>query len=246
MSTPTRMGKNALVRGSQRHQGSLQTPTGTWQMPTWAFGKASTPPPGSKLDWKQITSSIYWSSEAATYNQWVDHPSAGEHLIKYADQSYKYAINTGYNAYPNPTVQGAGPRSSSTACTWATPPAASPSERARWSSCSRIWIRRSSRSASSGPPARVPRRRSPTSPSQATGRGVSIRRGHSPTGSERSGLDVPRRAASRVQLGRPEVLNANHATVLNGHEVVEARGGVLVSRDLLVPPESWRLRIHPH
>jgi len=111
MSTPTRMGKNALVSGADRHQGSYMTPTGSWVMPDGAFGKAATKPSGSKpsLHWKQIVSSSYWSSEpGSTYNTWVNHESAGEHLIKYAGQSYKYAINSGYNSLPNTRIEGRG------------------------------------------------------------------------------------------------------------------------------------------
>ncbi|MEI6624559.1 MAG: hypothetical protein WCP28_21935, partial [Actinomycetes bacterium] len=109
MSTPTRAGKNALVSGADRHQGSSMTPTGSWAMPSWAFGAASSPPAGAKVGWKQIVSSSYWSSEpGSTYNTWVNHESAGEHLIKYAGQSYKYAINSGYNSLPNTRIEGRG------------------------------------------------------------------------------------------------------------------------------------------
>ena len=111
MSATTRVGKNGLVAGADRHQGSAQTPTGSWVLPSWGFGKASSKPSGARIGWNQIRSTSYWSSESgSTYNTWVDSSGgvSGEHLINYADESYEFAINSGYNAPPNTRVEGRG------------------------------------------------------------------------------------------------------------------------------------------
>jgi len=110
MSAPTRMGRNGLVAGSSRHQGSSMTPTGSWAMPTWGFGWAGAAPSGSRLGWKQIRSNSYWSAEhRSSYNTWVTSSSgiAGERL-KSAGPSYEFAIDSGYNALPNARVYGRG------------------------------------------------------------------------------------------------------------------------------------------
>jgi len=111
MSAPTRLGRNGLVAGSARHQGSSMTPTGSWSMPTWGFGKAAAAPRGSRLGWRQIKSTTYWTSaQGSTYNTWVSSSSGvpGEHLADNAGASYEFAIDSGYNAPPNPSVYGRG------------------------------------------------------------------------------------------------------------------------------------------
>jgi len=109
MSVTVRAGKKAFTSGTSRHQGSNTTPTGTWWLPNWAFGKSGYKPSGLKLKWRNLTNGVYWSSEQGSeYNTWVNHSASGEHLINYANESYKYAINSGYNSLPNNRVYGRG------------------------------------------------------------------------------------------------------------------------------------------
>jgi L,D-peptidoglycan transpeptidase YkuD (ErfK/YbiS/YcfS/YnhG family) len=110
MSATTRMGRNAMVEGTARHQGSSTTPTGSWAMPTWGFGWADSAPSGSHMGWRQIRSDSYWSAEQdSTYNTWVSSSSgvSGEHL-RSMGASYEFAIDSGFNAPPNPRVYGRG------------------------------------------------------------------------------------------------------------------------------------------
>jgi L,D-peptidoglycan transpeptidase YkuD (ErfK/YbiS/YcfS/YnhG family) len=110
LSSPTRMGRKAMVAGTARHQGSSTTPTGSWIMPSWGFGWAGSAPSGSRLGWKQIKSTSYWSAEpGSSYNTWVTSSSsvAGERL-RSAGPPYEFAIDSGYNAPPNTRVYGRG------------------------------------------------------------------------------------------------------------------------------------------
>jgi L,D-peptidoglycan transpeptidase YkuD (ErfK/YbiS/YcfS/YnhG family) len=110
LSAPTRNGRSGLVEGRSRHQGSGTTPTGIWVLGSFGFGDASRAPSGSKVPWRQITSSTYWTSEQGSrYNTWVESGSSvpGEHLQD-AGRSYEFAIDSGYNARPNESVYGRG------------------------------------------------------------------------------------------------------------------------------------------
>jgi len=108
MNVTANFGDNGLVDGAKRKQGNLQTPTGIWTIGSFLFGLHSSPPAGTKMPYRAIKESSYWSSERdSTYNTWVDHRVSGEHLID-ADPQYEYAFNTGYNAPPNKRVIGRG------------------------------------------------------------------------------------------------------------------------------------------
>jgi L,D-peptidoglycan transpeptidase YkuD (ErfK/YbiS/YcfS/YnhG family) len=111
LSTPTRLGKNGLVEGRARQQGSATTPTGVWVLGSFGFGGASSAPQGARVPWRQIKDTTYWTSEqGSSYNTWVDssHALAGEHLLDSAGQAYEFAIDSGYNAPPNESVYGRG------------------------------------------------------------------------------------------------------------------------------------------
>jgi L,D-peptidoglycan transpeptidase YkuD (ErfK/YbiS/YcfS/YnhG family) len=110
LSAPTRNGRNGMVEGRSRHQGSGTTPTGVWVLGSFGFGDASSAPNGAKVPWRQITSSTYWTSEQGSrYNSWVESSRSipGEHLQD-AGPSYEFAIDSGYNARPNESVYGRG------------------------------------------------------------------------------------------------------------------------------------------
>ena len=101
-------GANGLVDGVDRRTGNLETPTGIWRIGSFLFGLHDSPPAGTLMPYKPITSNSYWSSERdGTYNTWVDHSVNGEHLIN-ADPQYEYAFNSGYNSPPNERVFGRG------------------------------------------------------------------------------------------------------------------------------------------
>jgi len=108
MNVVANFGDNGLVDGEKRKQGNLQTPTGIWTIGSFVFGLHSSAPGGTKMPYRPIKNSSYWSSERdSTYNTWVDHRVSGEHLID-ADPQYEYAFNTGYNSPPNKRVIGRG------------------------------------------------------------------------------------------------------------------------------------------
>ena len=110
MSVRIRFGSRGLTNGGTRRAGSRTTPTGIWRLPGYGFGMHSGAPAGTKLDYRRIRRTSWWSSERnATYNTWVESRTYvyGEHLADYPVQ-YEYAISTGYNAKPNPQVYGRG------------------------------------------------------------------------------------------------------------------------------------------
>lgn len=92
--------------GSAR-EGSTRTPSGDFGI-TKAFGiKAN---PGAKLPYVKVTSSMYWCSDKAYYNQLVDvrkhpHNCSGEHLISISPY-YNYGLFFDYNT--NPVKYGKG------------------------------------------------------------------------------------------------------------------------------------------
>jgi L,D-peptidoglycan transpeptidase YkuD (ErfK/YbiS/YcfS/YnhG family) len=109
MSTAANFGATGLGDGLKRKQGNLQTPTGLWSIGTFLFGMSKNPPSGTKMVYRQIDSTAWWSADPGSkYNTWVEKkPQSGERLADSTVQ-YQYAFNTGYNAPPNPTVYGRG------------------------------------------------------------------------------------------------------------------------------------------
>ena len=88
-------GKNGL--SEDRYEGDNTTPIGAFPI-LHAFGIADNP--GTSMEWKDVTSTSYWSGEEDTYNTWVESTTkiAGEHLADY--YQYKYAMAIGYNIDP--------------------------------------------------------------------------------------------------------------------------------------------------
>lgn len=110
LSTAANFGANGLVDGVQRRQGDKQTPTGIWTLGSFLFGQHPAPPAGTKMPYRHVTQSSWWSSEPnATYNTWVNSSAhvSGEHLADSVVQ-YQYAFNTGFNAPPSQRVIGRG------------------------------------------------------------------------------------------------------------------------------------------
>jgi L,D-peptidoglycan transpeptidase YkuD (ErfK/YbiS/YcfS/YnhG family) len=110
LTTPANFGKTGLVDGRTRQSGHLNTPTGIWWIGGFLFGQHASAPPGTKMPYRPITATSWWSSRPdATYNTWVESAShvAGEHLQDSTVQ-YEYAFDTGYNAPPNERVIGRG------------------------------------------------------------------------------------------------------------------------------------------
>lgn len=104
LSVPCRFGSRGLTDGATRTAGSRTTPTGIWVMPSYAFGKASTPPSGTKIAYRKITTKSWWSGvRNSTYNTWVTSSTriAGIRLYDYRSSIYRYAVPTGFNAPPN-------------------------------------------------------------------------------------------------------------------------------------------------
>jgi L,D-peptidoglycan transpeptidase YkuD (ErfK/YbiS/YcfS/YnhG family) len=109
LKTPTRMGTNGLTDGETRHSGNRTTPTGIWNIGSFLFGKAATPPAGTLMPYRQIKNNSYWSGEHdSTYNTWVNHKVSGEHLITAADLQYEFVLDSAYNEPPNKRVIGRG------------------------------------------------------------------------------------------------------------------------------------------
>ena len=109
-SATANFGANGLVDGAKRKQGNLQTPTGIWHIGSFLFGQHASPPSGTKMRYRAITSRSWWSCRAdSTYNTWVESSShvSGEHLAD-ATVQYEYAFDTGYNSPPNQRVFGRG------------------------------------------------------------------------------------------------------------------------------------------
>ena len=91
-------------------EGLSVTPEGIFEL-GFAFGNA--PNPGTKMEYRQVTDSIYWvdDPDSLYYNRWVDtsvsYPdwSSAEHLASVGDD-YRYAVVIQYNMHP--VVSGAG------------------------------------------------------------------------------------------------------------------------------------------
>jgi L,D-peptidoglycan transpeptidase YkuD (ErfK/YbiS/YcfS/YnhG family) len=109
LSVPARFGRNGLIDGVARREGSGTTPTGIWLIPDYTFGTHAQAPAGTRMGYRQITPHSWWSSLAgASYNTWVEADSwTGEHLADYPS-AYEFAVSTGYNALPNESVYGRG------------------------------------------------------------------------------------------------------------------------------------------
>jgi L,D-peptidoglycan transpeptidase YkuD (ErfK/YbiS/YcfS/YnhG family) len=110
ISTAADFGAKGLVNGLTRRQGHLQTPTGIWSLGTFVFGEPRTAPSGTKMPYRRITPTVWWSARpGSTYNTWVSSSRAiaGERLASSPVQ-YHYALNTGFNALPNSRVIGRG------------------------------------------------------------------------------------------------------------------------------------------
>ena len=90
------VGRNGIWK---TREGDVKTPVGTFKV-TEAFGVYGNP--GTSVKYTKLTSSLYWSGEAGTYNTMVDSnvlghiPANSEHLIDYQPH-YNYALNIGYN-----------------------------------------------------------------------------------------------------------------------------------------------------
>jgi L,D-peptidoglycan transpeptidase YkuD (ErfK/YbiS/YcfS/YnhG family) len=110
LSTPANLGKTGLTDGETRQSGHLNTPTGIWWLGSFVFGQHAAAPAGTRMAYRHITSTSWWSAEHnATYNEWLNSSSHvnGEHLQDSKVQ-YEYAFNTGYNSLPNRRVIGRG------------------------------------------------------------------------------------------------------------------------------------------
>ena len=110
LSVPARFGEFGLTDGLTRRAGTRTTPTGIWRLPGFAFGIHRHGPDRLRLAWRHITARSWWSAENnATYNTWVETGRRidGEHLADYPGP-YEFAISSGYNAPPNPSVYGRG------------------------------------------------------------------------------------------------------------------------------------------
>jgi L,D-peptidoglycan transpeptidase YkuD (ErfK/YbiS/YcfS/YnhG family) len=109
MSVPARFGTHGLMDGTLRRAGNRTTPTGIWAMPDYIFGAHLRAPAGTKMKYKHLTWKSWWSSRRGkTYNAWVTARHwTGEH-IGGSPKAYEFAVSTGYNALPNPSVFGRG------------------------------------------------------------------------------------------------------------------------------------------
>ena len=97
-------GRNGLKEGTERKEGDGTTPLGAYPI-SFAFGFPSSV--NTKLPYKQIQKTSYWSGEKNTYNTWVESPTkiAGERLYSYKI-CYDKALAIGFNQ--NPVVFGRG------------------------------------------------------------------------------------------------------------------------------------------
>ena len=97
-------GRNGLKEGTERKEGDGTTPLGAYPI-SFAFGFPSSV--NTKLSYKQIQKTSYWSGEKNTYNTWVESPTkiAGERLYSYKI-CYEKALAIGFNQ--NPVVFGRG------------------------------------------------------------------------------------------------------------------------------------------
>jgi L,D-peptidoglycan transpeptidase YkuD (ErfK/YbiS/YcfS/YnhG family) len=112
-SVSARFGKNGLVEGATRQQGTNTTPTGLYDLP-YAFGiKAA--PRGTTAPYRQVHPDSWWCQDNASgsYNRWTEplpadcRASESEHLISYGRQ-YAYGFVIGFN-YDQPVRErGAG------------------------------------------------------------------------------------------------------------------------------------------
>ena len=97
-------GRNGLKEGTERKEGDGTTPLGAYPI-SFAFGFPSSV--NTKLPYKQIQKTSYWSGEKNTYNTWVESPTkiSGERLYSYKI-CYEKALAIGFNQ--NPVVFGRG------------------------------------------------------------------------------------------------------------------------------------------
>jgi L,D-peptidoglycan transpeptidase YkuD (ErfK/YbiS/YcfS/YnhG family) len=109
MSVPARFGTHGLMDGALRKAGNRTTPTGIWAMPDFMFGAHLHEPAGTRMKYRRLTWKSWWSSKRGkTYNTWVSARRwTGEH-IGGSPKAYEFAVSTGYNARPNPSVFGRG------------------------------------------------------------------------------------------------------------------------------------------
>ena len=103
------LGKRGLIDGTKRREGSKTTPTGMWRMPDLVFGTHPHAPAGTGMAYRRMTWKSWWSSRRGkTYNKWVESQYwTGEHISR-SPKAYEFAVSTGYNASPNPSVYGRG------------------------------------------------------------------------------------------------------------------------------------------
>ena len=97
------VGKNGMVKDSERKEGCGKTPIGVYYFTT-AFGIADDP--GCAIPYIKVTKDLYWSSdmrEGMHYNELVsinDYPDLdkknSEHLIDYS-KAYQYCLNISFN-----------------------------------------------------------------------------------------------------------------------------------------------------
>jgi L,D-peptidoglycan transpeptidase YkuD (ErfK/YbiS/YcfS/YnhG family) len=103
---PALIGKNGMVYGDQRIQGTNTTPSGVYGIP-FAFGFA--PNPGTKLEYRVTDSNSYWdgNSGSATYNRWVEGNPGGDYEQLQTEPLYKYAFVLDFN-WDQTAGRGAG------------------------------------------------------------------------------------------------------------------------------------------
>ncbi|MEV5320598.1 L,D-transpeptidase family protein [Streptomyces sp. NPDC052687] len=110
-SAPARFGKNGLVEGAARRQGTSTTPTGLYDLP-YAFGIAAAPR-GTTYRYRPVREHSWWcqDNDSRAYNRWTEPRPAdcraaeAEHLVSYGTQ-YAHALVIGFN-YDRP-VRGRG------------------------------------------------------------------------------------------------------------------------------------------
>jgi L,D-peptidoglycan transpeptidase YkuD (ErfK/YbiS/YcfS/YnhG family) len=109
LTVPARLGKNGVIDGLLRKAGDNATPTGIWAMPNYIFGTHLHAPVGTKMKYRRMDSKSWWSSKRGkTYNMWVEARRWTGEYIAGSPKTYEFAVSTGYNAKPNPSVYGRG------------------------------------------------------------------------------------------------------------------------------------------
>ena len=104
---PASIGKKGFAAISEKREGDLRTPLGTYLLGT-SFGYF--PKINTGLKYRQTTENDFWVDDAtsSSYNKWVTgKPTAKSfEILKRKDNAYKYGVVIEYNT--NPIVKGMG------------------------------------------------------------------------------------------------------------------------------------------